>query len=383
MKVLYMAYRHAPTDLDAGSSLDHTFCEALRDHGLEIEIAGPISGPEIAAERLFRRLYARSSGKRSWKFPVSKAWRASRVLDRAVASSRPDAVFTLFPAPLVFWRRAIPCVFALDTTFLGQEEDWPLYGPLALRLSVWEERRAFARSTRLLTYSAWARRDLIENYGIESERIAVTPMPSSLPTSSVPTAIDPWRDKRLTSPLRLLLVGRVRKRKGIDTAIETVREINAAGTPAELTICGLDGSDSDFVKYAGLYRKSDPVELAAYTELYRRAHLLLHPAIFEAAGIVPSEAAAFGTPTITNATGALATTVAHGVSGLVLPKGSPPSAYRAAILELIRSPEAYYELCRSTRRRYEQELNWEVTGTRTVALIKDAVAAFGAIGGRK
>jgi D-inositol-3-phosphate glycosyltransferase len=97
-------------------------------------------------------------------------------------------------------------------------------------------------------------------------------------------------------------------------------------------------------------------------DLYRRANLLIHPAIFEAAGIVPSEAAAFGTPTITNDAGGLATTVADGESGIVLPTWSKPEEYVKAILELVNNPSAYYALCQTARARYQRELNWDCTG---------------------
>ncbi len=108
--------------------------------------------------------------------------------------------------------------------------------------------------------------------------------------------------------------------------------------------------------------------------LYRRAHLLIHPAYFEPAGIVPGEAAAFGTPTITNDTGGLATTVQDGISGIVLPRGSPAEAYVARIKELIAHPESYYQLCRTSRQRYELELNWQVRGKWLGDLLREVVA---------
>ena len=82
----------------------------------------------------------------------------------------------------------------------------------------------------------------------------------------------------------------------------------------------------------GLYRKTITEELAGYVANYQWANFLIHPARFEAAGIVPGEAAAFGVPTITNAAGGLATTVADGISGVVLSKGSPPKAYVDVVL---------------------------------------------------
>jgi glycosyltransferase involved in cell wall biosynthesis len=176
-----------------------------------------------------------------------------------------------------------------------------------------------------------------------------------------------------------LLVGRdtTPPRKGINIAIEVVRKLNAAGLPAELTICGTPGQSDEQIKYVGPFTKSIPDQLDKYVDLYRRAHLLIHPAVFEAAGIVPSEAAAFGTPTITNDAGGLATTVADGESGIVLPTWSAPETYVKAILELVNDPSSYYALCQKARIRYERELNWGPTGKWMAdilrKLVKDSV----------
>jgi len=196
-----------------------------------------------------------------------------------------------------------------------------------------------------------------------------------LPARVIPENVDVPGCKRLDAPFRLLLVGRDSKppRKGIPIAIEVVHKLNAAGLPAELTICGTPGQSDQYVKYVGPFTKSIPEQLDKYVDLYRQAHLLIHPAIFEAAGIVPSEAAAFGTPTITNNAGGLATTVADGESGIVLPTWSGADIYVKSILDLVNNPSYYYDLCQKTRGRYERELNWDCTGKWMADLLRDIV----------
>jgi len=97
---------------------------------------------------------------------------------------------------------------------------------------------------------------------------------------------------------------------------------------------------------------------------------LIHPARYEAAGIVCSEAAAFGVPTITNASGGLATTVEDRVSGIVLPMGSPAESYAVAIEKLISDSKRFIQLRKTSRLRYERELNWDVVGNRIVKEIQ-------------
>jgi glycosyltransferase involved in cell wall biosynthesis len=189
----------------------------------------------------------------------------------------------------------------------------------------------------------------------------------------IPQEIDIPNWKALNGPIRLLLVGRDYRRKGIDIAVEMVHRLNGLGTRAELTVCGVHGKPDEYVRFVGPYKKSNPAELEQYVSLYRQAHFLIHPALFEAAGIVPGEAAAFGTPTITNDTGGLATTVSDGESGIVLPKSSPAEAYVEVINNLCSHPEAYFDLCRKARERYERELNWETAGKRLGEILRQVV----------
>jgi glycosyltransferase involved in cell wall biosynthesis len=233
-----------------------------------------------------------------------------------------------------------------------------------MAINMWQEKLAFRNSARVLTNSTWSKRVIADNYGVSPSKIDTFILPSALPARVIPERVDVTGWKKLDAPFRLLLVGRDTNppRKGIPIAIEVVHQLNAAGLPAELTICGTQGQSDQYIKYAGPFTKSIPEQLDKYVDLYRQAHLLIHPAIFEAAGIVPSEAAAFGTPTITNDAGGLATTVADGESGIVLPTWSAPDAYVKAILELVNNPSSYYVLCQKARARYERELNWDCTG---------------------
>ena len=118
-----------------------------------------------------------------------------------------------------------------------------------------------------------------------------------------------------------------------------------------------------------------PEELGGYADLYRQAHLLIHPAVFDPSPIVPAEAAAFGVPTVSNDVGGIGTSVGHGVSGIVLPGHSPAEKYVEAITKLFQNPEEYARLSLGARRRYEQEQNWNVAGRRVMKVLEQAAAS--------
>jgi glycosyltransferase involved in cell wall biosynthesis len=359
MKVLFVAY-YDPLDINQASGVDYFFHRAVVNSGFEVKIIGPYKPQPVLLERLMARAYQRT-GRRYIKFPMTMVWKASQETNHMVEKWQPDVVFSIHLAPFVFYRGKAPCVFWIDSTSYGRAQFRDLYGKPANRVAFWQEKRTFANSSRVITHSDWSRRIISEVYKYPNERIVVFPIPSALPPSVVPEKVEIPAWKSLDQPLRLLLVGRDFERKGIGTALEVVQKLNEAGVPANLTICGGAGQDSEFVKYAGPFKKDDPVQLAAYVDLYRQAHLLIHPAKFEAAGIVPSEAAAFGTPTITNDVGGLATTVADQESGIVLPGGSSADEYVRAILQFIKDPSAYYQMCQRARDRFERELTWDVS----------------------
>jgi glycosyltransferase involved in cell wall biosynthesis len=371
MKVLFVAF-HDPTIMDLASGSDYFHYQAICDNGIDTKVIGPFEPQPILLERLLERLYQRT-GKRYPKFKMTTAWVASRATNRAVCEWKPDLVFSIVPFPFIFYREKAPCIYRLDTTFYGVEQFWPTFGRLGLWLSMWQEKRAYQHSARVITTSDWSKNILVKNYKVPEGKIRVYPMPSALPMDVVPPDVDIPGWKRLQDPFRLLFVGRDYRRKGLDIAIDVTRMLNADGIPTELTVCGMDGQSDPFVKYVGSFLKSDPEQLRRYTELYQQAHLLIHPAYFEAAGIVPGEAAAFATPTITNDAGGLATTVKDGISGIVLPCGSPSGAYVTRIKELIANPEVYYRLCQTSRQRYALELNWQVRGEWLGDLLREVV----------
>ena len=360
MKVLYIAY-HDPTVMDLASGVDYFHYHAICEHNFDVKIINSLITPPDPFERLVARLYKRT-GNRYMKFTFNTCWKASQVTNKAVREWKPDLVFTIAHFPLVFYKGDAPCVYSVDTTFYGLEKYWPIYGQPAQLANMWQEKRAHSHCSRILTNSDWSKRILENVYGIPRQNIRVFVLPSALPSSVVPETDDVMAWKNPINPLRLLLVGRDYRRKGIDIGIDIAKKLNSAGIRTELTICGAQGKSDEYIKFVGPYKKSDPDQLKKYVALYCQAHLLIHPALFEPAGIVPSEAAAFGTPTITNDTGGLGTSVKDGDSGIVLPKGSPAEAYVEKIINLINNPEVYYELCHKTRSRYERELNLGYAG---------------------
>jgi glycosyltransferase involved in cell wall biosynthesis len=370
MKVLHVADRWDPLDHNQASGVDYEIYNAFLRAGAEVEIVGPFRYDFSLVERALMKVHGMFWERRLLKYPFQHFVKSAQHVNRAIERVDHDLVVAKYAAPLVFANLKKPLLYLSDGTARWIGKHWDTFSKCTyFTMSMWEG-RVIRKCDRIVTYSEANAEVLRKYYGFPDEKLTVFGIPASIPMEEIPRRID--RNKDLI-PVKLLLVGRDYRRKGVDIALEIVDMLNQQGVQAELRIVGLDRPNTEHVKFMGFYNKTVPAELTDYIANYRWANFLLHPARFEAAGIVPSEAAAFGVPTLTNDTGGLATTVEDGVSGVVLPEGSPPGEYVSAVMGFVESPEEYWTLAESARDRYERELNWQVMGKKVVELAGDFI----------
>ena len=369
IKVLYASCRYDPRDRDAGSGVDFNIHETLVRHGFETKIVGPFPDHPTGVEKLYRFIHRISSRKLHAKFSVHYLRNAAMKIEEEVKQFQPDVIFTHNLIPLVFLKTDVPVVYKTDAVLYNMHAQWPTYSWLELQRMLAWERTALRRANRVITASRWAESALIKHYNIPKEHILILPIPSSLPIEEVPAKVEP---RPLSNgEVRLLAVAKDYHLKGIDIAEQTVALLRKEGIPAILRVAGHNGVDTDHIRFMGLFKKDDPAQRKEYLAQYAWADFLIHPARYEAAGIVCGEAAAFGVPTITNAIGGLATTVEHGVSGVVLPKISPAEEYARVIRHYVEHPQEYLSLRCNTHERYESVLNWDSAGDRIAELIRE------------
>lgn len=371
MKILYTTGKYSPLKHDDGSGTDFRLFHAIQDQGVELEYIGPFNDALALPERAYRKIHAIFTDKRPAKYSSAMLREGSAKLAEAVQRFKPDAIFSKNLTSMVRYRTDLPFVYMVDSTVAAFNRDWPTFSRFEnWRMIRWEQ-HVVDQATRIITRSDWTKDSLVNDYGFPAEKIHIVYNASSLPDSVTPA--NPVFDHVDFLPVRLLFVGKVQNLKGIDIAIEVVNQLNSSGIPAELRVVGSSGQDQPHVHYLGLFKKSYPDQLQQYAEQYRWPHFLIHPARYDAAPIVTTEAASFGVPTLSNAVGGIASTVKHGVSGIVLPADSPAAEYVKVIQYYIENPAEYLALRRSTRDRYEQELNWAAAGKKIVEIIRQAV----------
>jgi glycosyltransferase involved in cell wall biosynthesis len=250
----------------------------------------------------------------------------------------------------------IPHLFG-TTAF--REAAWPL------ATVVWLAERPIPRVYRRAAFHAISdstREDLVAR-GVARDRIHViypgvdtaqlTPDPSGARTP-VPT---------------FLYVGRLKRYKGVETAIRAVWLARRQGTGMALEIAG-QGDDrprlerlvaeldlGSAVRFLGFVPEEDK------RALLRRSWATVFPSPKEGWGITNVEAAACGTPAVASDSPGLRESVRHEETGLLVP-ADDPAALAGALQRLARDPAMVARLGRGGR-TFAESLSWDAAAAQT------------------
>jgi glycosyltransferase involved in cell wall biosynthesis len=203
-----------------------------------------------------------------------------------------------------------------DTNVLLSVRGWPRGVPFASDEErdayVALERASLARVTRVMTYSEWARRSFIDDYGLSPER--VVKVGSSLKLREIPEAPHAFDGKTV------LFVGRELGVKGASILLEAMAEVRRRVPGARLLFRGPrpEGPPS---LLEGVEILPPITDRAVMRRLYERVSVLAHPAIYDPYPSVILEAMAMGIPCVASDVGAIGEQIADGTTGLLFPRG--------------------------------------------------------------
>jgi glycosyltransferase involved in cell wall biosynthesis len=172
-----------------------------------------------------------------------------------------------------------------------------------------------------------------------------------------------------------LYVGRLKRYKGVETAIRAAALTRAAVPDLRLEIAG-QGDDRDRLeRLSARHGLADTVRFLGFVsetekrERLRRARAVVFPSAKEGWGISNVEAAACGTPAIASDSPGLRESVRHGETGFLVPHGDP-GALAQAMLRLAREPALVETLGRAAR-RFAETLSWDRAASETEAHLMD------------
>lgn len=271
---------------------------------------------------------------------VRASWRARRALDAALrsgASGELQAVVFHTQVTALFSHgimRRIPSVISLDATPLNFDSMAARYGHRAAgngvldRAAFRANRRAFHAATALVTWSEWARRSLVDDYGVPASRVRViAPGASSLFFKLGEARGEQYARNECSAdrPVRLLFVGGDFQRKGGPLLLDCMRRGLDRSCELHLVTREAVAPQRGVHVHNGVEANS-PELLRLFTE----ADIFVLPSMAECLSVAVMEAMAAGLPVVTTHVGALHEAVRHESSGLLVPAGDG-LALRAAL----------------------------------------------------
>jgi len=163
-------------------------------------------------------------------------------------------------------------------------------------------------ASAVLVNSEWSRQALIRQ-GVPADKLVVVPCAYEAPVRGV-------EPRRREGPLRILWVGSVILRKGIQYLMEAARQLDARRF--QIRVVGPIGiSDAAVATAPENLRFDGPVPRTRLAQVYREADIFVFPTLSDGFGITQLEAMSHGLPVI--ATPNCGAVVTHEADGLIVP----------------------------------------------------------------
>ncbi|MEP6473034.1 MAG: glycosyltransferase family 4 protein [Gemmatimonadota bacterium] len=166
-----------------------------------------------------------------------------------------------------------------------------------------------------------------------------------------------------------LYVGRLRRYKGVETAVRALALVRQIRPDAVLDIAGRGDDQPRLQSLAAELGVESAVRFhgfvteAAKRELLRRTWANIFPSAKEGWGITNVEAAACGTPSLASDSPGLRDSVRHGQTGYLVPHGNA-DALAARMTELAQDPSLVARLG-SAAREFAESLTWDAAAAQT------------------
>ncbi|MHA6792125.1 glycosyltransferase [Pseudonocardia bannensis] len=307
----------------------------------------------------------------------------ARGLLRAWAADRPDVVHAHF------WMSGLASLAAAGRLGIPLVQTFHALGHVKRRHQGAEDtspegrtaaERAIARQVDRVI--ATCTDEVFELFRLGAARPRITVVPCGVDTETF-TPQGPVLERGYRR--RLVSIGRLVRRKGVDEVIEALSRVPAA----ELLVAGgppageAMADDPDVRRLqalarargvAGRVRFLGAVARPDVPALLRSADAVVCVPWYEPFGMVPLEAMACGRPVVASAVGGMTDTVIHQVTGLHVPPRRPDALARS-LCELLAQPTLQLTLGAAGRDRAVARYGWDRVGAATAEVYEQVIAA--------
>jgi glycosyltransferase involved in cell wall biosynthesis len=268
---------------------------------------------------------------------------------------------------LAYLDTSIPVIYATDASFQQLQGYYPGFSNLPkynIRQGIGLDKQAFRRSAHCMLASEWCSRSVRDDYRVDADRISVVPFGANL--DGVPERSALQFDA--SGKCRLLFLAVEWERKGGDIVLDAFRILQQKGLKPQLRIIGCipprDITNDPDITVIPFLDKNKKEEMDRLHGIFLDTDLLFLPTRAECAGVVFSEASAYGIPSVTTDTGGVGTYVREAINGYALPSQAGAQDYAETIESIVLQPGRMAALKVQSRTFYERELSWERWGGR-------------------
>lgn len=269
----------------------------------------------------------------------------------------------------IYLKTKKPIIYYSDATaHIMVDYYWKNCHPLSIKMACYLEKKASQKAFINLRSSQWAINSVINDCKCPASHSFVLEFGANIEASDIKPIV-PYENGQL----RIIFSGVEWERKGGDIAVETVKYLREMGIDATLHIVGIKTlpaycNKSDFIINHGFLNKKEPTDYQKYIKIFENAHIMLLPTQAECSAIVYSEAAGFGLPTYTYATGGTENYVVNGVNGHTLSPSQKANDFAMCILEDIKLKHMQ-SLHEGALKLYSEKLSWSAWAKRFKGII--------------
>lgn len=351
MRILVAAWRDLANELAGGSEvLVDRLCAGLTERGHDVTL---LCANPVGSGHRYRVQPNGSTIDQYLRAPVAY-WSRHRRADLVVDVANGVSFYT----PL--WRRG-PSLCLVNHIHTDQWDQW-FPRPIAAVGRTLELRgMPAAYKHRLFVAVSPSTADELTSMGVDRERIRIIINGTDLPEQPGAEADEPL----------FVGLGRMVPHKRFELAVEAFNQIQPL-VGGRLVIAGEGPERARLQAMAGPgVELPGRISEAAKQELLSNAWLMVHPASHEGWGLVITEAAAYGVPSLAFRVAGLQDSIVDGMSGVLVDR---PEQLAEEWLALARDPERRARLRAGAIRR-AAACSWEATVDRFEEICEEAVAS--------
>ena len=248
------------------------------------------------------------------------------------------------------------------------------------QLTTWIERVALEAADRVVAVSTQSKGEILANFNIPPERVAVIHNGIDLETWKPSPAVATRQAYGIEGDY-ILFVGRTCRQKGMVHLLEAMKQV----LPSVRLVCCTSAPDTPQIEAEIAAKvKETPrclwintlLSEEQYTELYSHCAVFACPSVYEPFGIINLEAMACERPVVASAVGGIPEVVIPGKTGLLVPPADP-RALADGLNRILGDRDMARAMGLAGRRRAVDHFSWSSIAAKTRRMYEELLMEKG------